>query len=245
MISRFCAYWRLWGLAAAGFCALYSSTTLAGPSLTAQDLHRLAPKANLSTLKLALTAYECANASLNQENDLLTVIDYSRPSREKRLWVFDLKKRKLLFEEWVTHGKKSGEDMATSFSNRLNSHQSSIGLYRTGQTYTGKHGKSLRLKGLEPGFNDKSEERAIVMHSASYADPKVVPNLGRLGRSLGCPAVRPAVAMQMIDTLAKGSYIFAYYPQQQWLKSSRFLAPQSCMAARQSKTPELIAQLLK
>ncbi|MHA5866783.1 murein L,D-transpeptidase catalytic domain family protein, partial [Pseudomonas aeruginosa] len=172
-------------------------------------------------------------------------IDYSRPSRDKRLWVFDLKARKLLFEEWVTHGKNSGDDLATSFSNRPNSYQSSIGLFQTGQLYTGKHGQSLRLVGLEPGFNDKSEERAIVMHSAAYADPRVVPGLGRLGRSQGCPAVRPAVAARLINTLKRGSYVFAYYPQPKWLETSRFLAPQSCAVARAARTPEVIASLLK
>lgn len=142
---------------------------------SAKDLQKLAPQASLPTLELALTAYACASASQGGDNGLLTVIDYSRPSRDKRLWVFDLKARKLLFEEWVTHGKNSGDDLATSFSNRPNSYQSSIGLFQTGQLYTGKHGQSLRLVGLEPGFNDKSEERAIVMHSAAYADPRVVP----------------------------------------------------------------------
>ncbi|VFT56326.1 Uncharacterised protein [Pseudomonas aeruginosa] len=153
------------------------------------------------------------------------MIDYSRPSRDKRLWVFDLKARKLLFEEWVTHGKNSGDDLATSFSNRPNSYQSSIGLFQTGQLYTGKHGQSLRLVGLEPGFNDKSEERAIVMHSAAYADPRVVPGLGRLGRSQGCPAVRPAVAARLINTLKRGSYLFAYYPQAEMAGNLAFPDP--------------------
>lgn len=100
-----------------------------------------------------------------------------KASRDKRLWVFDLRARKLLFEEWVAHGKNSGADVPTTFSNAPNSYQSSIGLYETGQTYSGKHGRSLRLQGLEPGFNDNSMSRAIVMHAAAYADPKVVPGL--------------------------------------------------------------------
>ena len=161
------------------------------PLPSAKDLQKLAPQASLPTLELALTAYACASASQGGDNGLLTVIDYSRPSRDKRLWVFDLKARKLLFEEWVTHGKNSGDDLATSFSNRPNSYQSSIGLFQTGQLYTGKHGQSLRLVGLEPGFNDKSEERAIVMHSAAYADPRVVPGLGRLEPQPGLPCGTP------------------------------------------------------
>ncbi|MDD2047733.1 murein L,D-transpeptidase catalytic domain family protein [Pseudomonas putida] len=199
---------------------------------SAADLQQLAPNANLSTLTLALTAYECA--SHRDADKLLTVIDYSKASRDKRLWVFDLRSRKLLFEEWVAHGKNSGADVPTTFSNTPNSYQSSIGLYETGQTYSGKHGRSLRLQGLEPGFNDNSMSRAIVMHAAAYADPKVVAGLGRLGRSQGCPAVRPAIAGKLIDTLRRGSYVFAYYPQQDWLKKSRFLNAQSCPLGNQA-----------
>jgi len=206
-------------------------TAHAQPLPSAAELQRLAPTASLSTLSLALTAYRCA--SHNDAGKLLTVIDYSKASRDKRLWVFDLNARKLLFEEWVAHGKNSGADVPTAFSNTPNSYQSSIGLYETGQTYSGKHGRSLRLQGLEPGFNDNSMSRAIVMHAAAYADPKVVPGLGRLGRSQGCPAVRPAIAGKLIDTLQRGSYVFAYYPQQDWLKKSRYLSAQSCHLAQQ------------
>jgi len=212
---------------------------------TAEELHRLAPATNTETLRLALSALQCASTQLGGQNRLLTVIDYSKPSRDKRLWVFDLKQRKLLFEEWVAHGKKSGDDMATSFSNLPESNQSSIGLYQTGQTYSGKHGRSLRLLGLEPGFNDNSEERAIVMHAAAYADPKVVPGLGRLGRSLGCPAVRPQVAQKLIDTVKNGSYVFAYYPQQNYLKTSQFLAGQSCTVAKNPQINRYATNLAK
>ncbi|MCP1640972.1 hypothetical protein J2T41_000566 [Pseudomonas citronellolis] len=227
------AWGKLRPLLAVG--ALYAlGSSLAQAALpSAEELHRLAPATNLQALRLALSAYQCANAAqLGGRDELLTVIDYSKASRDKRLWVFDLQRRKLLFEEWVAHGKNSGDDLATSFSNRPNSYQSSIGLYQTGQTYRGKHGRSLRLLGLEPGFNDNSEERAIVMHAAAYADPKVVPGLGRLGRSQGCPAVRPQVAQKLIDTLQKGSYVFAYYPQQEWLSNSQFLAGASCSVAK-------------
>ncbi|MBM7060368.1 murein L,D-transpeptidase catalytic domain family protein [Pseudomonas sp. UL073] len=217
------------GLLAAG-CGWQTAHAQALPSAT--ELHRLAPNASLDALRLALTAYDCASQGTAQQ--LLTVIDYSRPSRDKRLWVFDLKSKKLLFEEWVAHGKNSGADVPTSFSNRPNSYQSSIGLFHTGQTYSGKHGRSLRLQGMEPGFNDNSMSRAIVMHAAAYADPKVVPGLGRLGRSQGCPAVRPAIAGKLIETLKRGSYVFAYYPQKDWLKNSRFLSAQSCPLAEQT-----------
>ena len=228
---------NVWGklrplLAVGALLALGSGTVHAAALPSAEELHRLAPATSLQALRLALSAYQCASSQLGGKGELLTVIDYSKPSRDKRLWVFDLGKRKLLFEEWVAHGKNSGDDLATTFSNRPNSYQSSLGLYQTGDTYSGKHGRSLRLLGLEPGFNDNSEERAIVMHAAAYADPKVVPGLGRLGRSQGCPAVRPQVAKKLIDTLSQGSYVFAYYPQQNWLSNSQFLAGASCTVAK-------------
>ncbi|MCG8911389.1 murein L,D-transpeptidase catalytic domain family protein [Pseudomonas nitroreducens] len=233
-------------LASAALFAIGSWQSVSAARLpTAEELHRLAPATNTETLRLALSALQCASTQLGGQNRLLTVIDYSKPSRDKRLWVFDLKQRKLLFEEWVAHGKKSGDDMATSFSNRPESYQSSIGLYQTGQTYSGKHGRSLRLLGLEPGFNDNSEERAIVMHAAAYADPKVVSGLGRLGRSLGCPAVRPQVAQQLIDTVKNGSYVFAYYPQQDYLKTSQFLAGQSCTVAKNPQINRYATNLAK
>lgn len=228
---------NVWGklrplLAVGALLALGCGTVHAAALPSAEELHRLAPATSLQALRLALSAYQCASSQLGGKGELLTVIDYSKPSRDKRLWVFDLSKRKLLFEEWVAHGKNSGDDVATSFSNRPNSYQSSLGLYQTGDTYSGKHGRSLRLLGLEPGFNDNSEERAIVMHAAAYADPKVVPGLGRLGRSQGCPAVRPQVAKRLIDTLSQGSYVFAYYPQQNWLSNSQYLAGASCTVAK-------------
>lgn len=227
---------NLWGklcpLLAAGALFVLASASAHAALPSAEELHRLAPASSLKALRLALSAYQCASAQLGGKGELLTVIDYSKPSRDKRLWVFDLSRRKLLFEEWVAHGKNSGDDLATAFSNRPNSYQSSLGLYQTGDIYSGKHGRSLRLLGLEPGFNDNSEERAIVMHAAAYADPKVVPGLGRLGRSQGCPAVRPQVAQKLISTLARGSYVFAYYPQQNWLSNSQFLAGASCTVAK-------------
>lgn len=204
----------------------------AGGLPTPEQLQQLAPDISLNVLQLAMGAVKCANATLGDKENFLTVIDFSRPSREKRLWVFDLRAMRLVFDEWVTHGKNSGGDVATDFSNQPNSYQTSLGLYRTGETYYGKHGKSLRLAGLEQGINSNSEARGIVIHSAAYADPSVIPSLGRLGRSEGCPAVRPAVAQPLIDTLQQGSYVFAYYPSQQWINSSRFLNNDYCPAGR-------------
>ena len=154
----------------------------------------------------------------------LTVIDFSKPSTEQRMWVFDLSTRKLLFEEVVSHGRGSGRTMATAFSNEPESNKSSLGLYRTGETYIGKHGFSLRLDGLEPGVNDRARERAIVMHGADYVDPRAAQAQGYLGRSLGCPALRPAVTRQLIEAVKDGGLLFAYYPDPQWLQSSRYIS---------------------
>ena len=234
---RVSSVWR----SVAAACALVAPLAHAAlPS--ADELLRLAPDASPQAIRLALSAAGCAESSLDERQDYLTVIDFSRPSREKRLWVFDLRQPRLVFEEWVTHGKNSGGDLASTFSNRPNCYQTSLGLFRTGATYRGKHGTSLRLEGLEPGINHNSEARGIVIHSAAYADPGVVPSLGRLGRSEGCPAVRPAVAPELIRTLSRGSYVFAYYPQQDWLSLSRFLAGASCrtsLASRQAASGHL------
>ena len=153
----------------------------------------------------------------------LTVIDFSRPSTEKRLWVFDLRSRALLFEEVVSHGRGSGRTMATAFSNRPDSNMSSLGLFRTGEAYVGKNGYSLRLDGLEPGINDRARERAIVMHGAPYVNEATARTNGYLGRSLGCPAVRPEIAQRLIDTVKGGSLLFAYYPDREWLRASSYL----------------------
>ena len=153
----------------------------------------------------------------------LAVIDYSRPSTERRLWVFDMHHPRLLFDDYVAHGKESGENFANRFSNEDGTLQSSMGLFRAGETYTGGNGYSLRLDGLEPGVNDNARARLLVMHGAWYVDPLQALKQGRLGRSHGCPALRPQVAHAVIDALQQGQLLFAYYPDPAWLATSRFL----------------------
>ena len=153
----------------------------------------------------------------------LTIIDYSRPSSEKRLWVFDLKTHELLYEELVAHGQGSGGNLATLFSNADDTHQTSLGLFVTEGTYVGKNGYSLRLGGLDAGVNDRARERAIVIHGAPYVSEAFIRANGRLGRSWGCPAIRSNVARAMIDRVKEGGLVFAYYPDQHWLKSSKYL----------------------
>ena len=175
-------------------------------------------------LRLALTAIRCATTSGAIEHPpTLTLIDYSKPSTEPRLWVFDLASGEILFTELVAHGKNTGENMARRFSDDPNSLQSSIGLFRTADTYTGHNGYSLRLDGLEPGFNAHARERAIVMHGAPYVNESMAASQGRIGRSWGCPALRQAIASKVIDTIRGGGVIFSYYPDTNWLQTSRFV----------------------
>ena len=175
-------------------------------------------------LELALTAVRCAvNSGDLQAPKTLTLIDYSKPSTEPRLWVFDMATGDVLFRELVAHGKNTGDNMATQFSDTLNSRQSSIGLFRTDNTYVGSNGYSLRLDGLEPGFNSHARERAIVMHGAPYVSAEFARAQGRIGRSWGCPALREAIARDVINTIRGGDVVFSYYPDEQWLTTSRFL----------------------
>lgn len=213
-------------LCAAGLW-LFSSPVLASGSPAYQplldSLSRAAPGLNKEALRHAVAAMQCAVNNGAQPAQRLAVIDYSLPSTARRLWIFDLKRQRVLLRDFVAHGRQSGENLATRFSNSEGSHQSSLGLFRTAESYQGKHGYSLRMDGLEPGINDRARERAIVIHSASYVDPRLVRSQGRIGRSLGCPAVRPQVARQVVDKLKNGQFMFAWYPDQQWLQSSAYL----------------------
>ena len=186
-------------------------------------LLKAAPGANAKVIGLAVRATQCSLAQGKAPVQRLAVIDYSLPSTEQRLWVFDLKKRKLLFHELVAHGRNSGENMAVKFSNQNESFATSLGLYRTQSSYVGQNGYSLRMEGLEPGFNDNAFERAIVIHGAPYVSPVLARANGRIGRSLGCPAVRPAIAHKLIDSMKDGQLLFSYYPDQRWLKSSSYI----------------------
>jgi L,D-transpeptidase catalytic domain len=179
---------------------------------------------SVKALRLALGAVQCASASGDiAAPSTLTLIDYSRPSVEPRLWVFDLRSGRRLFKELVAHGRNTGENIATRFSDAVNSHQTSLGLFVARDTYVGANGYSLRLDGLEPGFNGRARERAIVMHGAPYVDPTLGATQGRIGRSWGCPALREGIARTVIDTIRGGGVIFSYYPDSNWLSGSRFL----------------------
>lgn len=197
----------------------------AAPESLVDALARTAPKLDRKVLSLATRAMACSlrQPGASARGGTLSVIDYSRPSTEPRLWVFDLVRPRLLFEEWVAHGRNTGENLATRFSNTEGSYMSSLGGFETEESYVGQNGYSLRLRGLEHGFNDQARDRAIVIHGAPYVSSDLIRSQGRLGRSLGCPAVRTAVARQLIDTIRGGSFVFAYYPDRDWLRQSRLL----------------------
>jgi hypothetical protein len=167
----------------------------------------LSPKA----LAAALDAVSCARGrGVSGNSDVLTVIDYSLPSTQPRLWVLDLARRKVLFHELVAHGAGSGDVYATRFSNVNDSRSTSLGLFLTADTYEGGNGYSLKLKGLDAGVNDLAEARHIVMHGAWYVSPEHAQQFGMLGRSWGCPALPLADAKSVIDKVKGGSFVFAY-----------------------------------
>ena len=205
-------------------------------SVAASDEVRVEPQTILDrtnnlrpeVLELALEAYEQAVAGGHVRRPILTIIDYELPSYQQRLWVIDMVSGRLLHQEWVAHGmgkpRGSGGTMeeALSFSNEEGTLKSSLGLFVTAETYYGRHGYSLKLDGLEEGVNDNARERLIVLHSAHYvsegrADDRLI------GRSWGCPAVRPGIGKILIDAIKDGSVLWIYYPHQEWLEESEFL----------------------
>ena len=177
-----------------------------------------------TVLRLGLKAYLNAHQRGLDSKQILTVIDYSKPSTEKRLWVFDLKHNRTLYNTWVSHGKNSGGINATSFSNADGSLKSSLGLFLTEEPYMGGNGYSLRLRGLEAGVNDHAYERSVVVHGAWYVNPDTIRRYGQIGRSWGCPAVDERLAKPLINTIKENTLVFAYYPDRKWLSHSNFLA---------------------
>ena len=146
----------------------------------------------------------------NKRKEILTLIDFSKPSTQKRMFVLDLKNKQVLFKTIVSHGKNSGQKYATSFSNEVGSNKSSLGLYLTDKTYNSKNGYSLRLRGLEKGINDKAMERGIVMHSAHYCTQSIINLGGVLGRSHGCPVIPEEINKEVIDIIKDGSVLYIY-----------------------------------
>ena len=172
----------------------------------------------------AMLGYNVLKAKKKLSNDnVLSIIDFSLPSGRKRLFVIDVKNYKLLFVTYVAHGKNSGLDKALYFSNEPESNKSSVGFYTTQATYSGEHGYSLRLIGQEIGYNNKALERDIVIHSADYVDESIVKSQGYIGRSLGCPALSPAIYKQVITKIKGGTCLFVYGNDNSYIINSKFL----------------------
>jgi hypothetical protein len=187
----------------------------------------------LSDLGLSKAAFEYALTGYNtlfeagkiQKDNILTIIDFSLPSSKKRLFVIDLVSGQLLFNTFVSHGRNSGNIIATRFSNAFNSLKSSLGFYTTAGTYQGKHGYSLRLEGQEAGINDNAYERGIVIHSADYVSESRANQKGFIGRSQGCPAIPESMKKPIIETIRDGSCLFVYSPDQFYTAHSKLLNP--------------------
>lgn len=175
---------------------------------------------DFNIFKIALNGYLKID---NRKKNLLTIIDFSKPSTEKRFYVIDLNKKKTLIKSYVAHGNKSGGNLATSFSNKLNSHKSSLGFFLTEGTYNGGNGYSMVLNGLETGINDKAKERSIVIHGANYVSSSIINTQGRLGRSFGCPAIPKKINKKVIDTIKDGSVIYIYGNDNNYFKKSSFV----------------------
>jgi hypothetical protein len=158
------------------------------------------------------------------QNDILTLVDFSLSANSKRMWVIDMATNTVLYNTLVAHGRNSGEEFATQFSNKSESYQSSLGFYLTGETYQGKHGLSLRLDGLERGINDKARERAVVIHGADYVSEKFIKQNKRLGRSQGCPALPMELNQEIIKTIKDKSCLLIYHPSRSYKVASKLIS---------------------
>lgn len=181
------------------------------------------PELNFDVFELALKGYIQINQSNDLKNsDFLTIIDMSKSSSKERLFIVDIKNKKVTHKSVVAHGKNSGMEYAQSFSNKISSYKTSLGFYKTAETYIGKHGLSLRLDGLEFS-NNNARKRAIVMHAADYASDDFIKNNGRLGRSLGCPSLPKKGFKQIIQKIKNESVLFIYHPNQEYLSASKLV----------------------
>jgi hypothetical protein len=157
---------------------------------------------------------------LIRKKSVLTICDFSQPSYSPRMYVIDVRHRKLLYRTYVAHGQNSGEDYATSFSNDMDSYKSSLGFYVTSRTYIGRNGLSLRINGVDTGYNDKASKRNIVLHGSPYVNPQYMSDFGAIGTSLGCPAMPTGVTPKIIRTVKNGSCLFIYHPTEEYLERS-------------------------
>jgi hypothetical protein len=157
------------------------------------------------------------------KKNIITVIDFTKPSTEERFFVIDLEHKELKYKCYVAHGRNSGDDYAKSFSNDSESLKSSLGFYLTAETYSGVHGYSLKLDGLEKNINDKARRREIVIHGADYVSDEFIKKYGRLGRSWGCPALPINISKEIIDLISGGSCLFIYGDDKYYMANSVFI----------------------
>lgn len=172
----------------------------------------------------AVKGFELLKAQGKIRKNLLTLIDFSKSSNTKRLWIIDMDTKTILYNTLVAHGRNSGDEFATEFSNAGSSNQSSLGFYATGELYNGKHGESMKLDGLEPGINNNARNRAVVMHAADYVSESFIQHHRRLGRSLGCPALPNGLNKEIIKLIQGKSCLFIYHPSKKYAAASRILA---------------------
>jgi hypothetical protein len=179
---------------------------------------------NRKAFELAKTGLlKLKNLGKITNDSILSIIDFSQPSTQKRLYILDLKNYTIRFNTYVAHGRNSGMVLAHSFSNRPHSYQSSLGFYITEEPYEGHNGYSLKLAGMEPGINDKAETRGIVVHGAKYVNSEMITETGRIGRSEGCPAVPTNEATPLINYIKDGTCLFIYYPDPSYSRQSALL----------------------
>ena len=172
---------------------------------------------------LAFRGWNELKDSIDLIDNVISVVDFSQPSNNKRFYLIDLDTRQVIYQDYVAHGRNTGNLMAEKFSNTPHSNQSSLGFYKTAETYHGKHGLSLKLDGLEKGINDKARQRAIVIHAAKYAEESFIRKYGRLGRSFGCPALPARNYEEIIELIKGGTLLFIYFPQSGYLENSSVL----------------------
>lgn len=185
---------------------------------------------NISLSGLSPAVYEYAlkgmhsiEDSLHKNFKYLAVVDFSKPSTERRFYIIDLSDTSIVCTDYVCHGKYTGDNYATSFSNQIESNKSSLGFYQLSETYIGAHGLSIRMDGLDNGFNNNARKRAIVMHTADYANESIIKELGRFGRSLGCPTLPEKTFNTFANQLSNNAIIFHYYPDKNYLENSVWL----------------------
>jgi hypothetical protein len=207
------------GMEKSHFTASNEKTVVPATELLYQHLGE--PALPLEALKSSIEVHRRLAEEGQIINDrVITIIDFTKPSSLERLFVIDLVGEKIIYKSLVAHGKNSGENYATSFSNNPDSHQSSLGYYLTGKPYVGRHGYSLLLDGLEKGINDNARKRAVVIHGAAYVSQGYIESNGRLGRSFGCPALPEETASEIIDTIQEKSLLFIYSGDRNYGKNS-------------------------